>query len=551
MADPRRSNLNHYPPWSQLPTHSTIPHQQGQQQPRGATNQNLQIPRQPVIAGTQHLSPPPSSSAYRQRTPQPRPTLGQGAQSAQHLPPNNIAQASRTSLQSGSGPGGTIHPTSQTPVRQPQTHVIPSQNASGVRQTSPLARQQPYTYHPRGGATTNSRGQQRGASSVRQGSPLQPVQSPSQQPSQRPPQQQTTRPAQPNRSQPTTTQARVSTSPASSRPRQGSTDSNHGNRTQQTRAASGPVWDHTHGKRSQQETSPPGSDHWLLYTIDDRGTKRIKTKPPPQGTYKASDGLGRIDYSDPRDFLAESKVDQYHVWTALGPTRQRYFNITGVNFEQEDMLDLEMGYNAAWAEVKRKLTAWIFAGHDPDHPKQYTSVVAESIEDYIEPSQELGGYGTIGTRVARQDVQAANYNPRRLKFFNDKNELIFNFEEHLLKLGRWYGLVKDYQWAPNWPHDRARDTIGKVAQNPEIRACSKCIGNNVLCYGHKENPNQRCTPCLKIGITCSKERAPGKEQVETIVTIDQLGKRKYAEEMPTDYLDGVAMAVPAWRKAWL
>ena len=69
---------------------------------------------------------------------------------------------------------------------------------------------------------------------------------------------------------------------------------------------------------------------------------------------------------------------------------------------------------------------------------------------------------------------------------------------------RWYGLIEDYRFSP-LHKPRAGNRNGNIIQNPDAFACKRCRMGNILCFGHREHPNRKCTPCGIFDLRCSKE----------------------------------------------
>lgn len=239
----------------------------------------------------------------------------------------------------------------------------------------------------------------------------------------------------------------------------------------------------------------PSSPAWVTYRIDKKGTRVPKTTPPPQGTYKVCEGIGRTDYSDPRDLFAPTQKEQRDVWNALQPSRHAFHDHTQINLEINDMRCLDMGYHASWNEIKRKLTQWIFENFSPDRmgSDRYT-VPARYL------SSEVGGYVAEGVQV----IERKQHNPSNTKHFVN-GELVVDVDGLLPKLERWYGLIEDFQYSPSWPYERKRNAGGYLVQNPDCFACMHCRENQILCHGFRERADRKCAPCAKTGLACSNE----------------------------------------------
>lgn len=89
---------------------------------------------------------------------------------------------------------------------------------------------------------------------------------------------------------------------------------------------------------------------WASYRVDRKGTRLPKSVPPPQGTYKTNEGIGKTDYY----FYAPTAIEQQMVWQALRPTRESFHVLTTTNLKIEKMRGLSLGYNASWDEIRRK-----------------------------------------------------------------------------------------------------------------------------------------------------------------------------------------------------
>lgn len=238
----------------------------------------------------------------------------------------------------------------------------------------------------------------------------------------------------------------------------------------------------------------PSSTDWTTYRIDKQDTRLSKNIPPPQGTYKVSQGIGKTDYSDPRDFFAPTEEEQVHVWRALQPTRDTFADLTKVVLKMNDMRCLSMGYNASWDEIKRKLVEWIFENFSPDRTAD------EVAKTDLLPSTEVSGYTTEGLRAK----EIKQHNPKEINFFVS-GELIVNAGGLLSKLERWYGLIEDFQYSPTWPYARQRNAGGYLVQNRDCFACMHCRMNQIFCHGFREHLDRKCAPCARQGLKCSNE----------------------------------------------
>lgn len=241
------------------------------------------------------------------------------------------------------------------------------------------------------------------------------------------------------------------------------------------------------------ELPKPDALDRTTYRVDASGTRIPKTQPPPQGTYKASEGIGRTDYSDPRDFFTPLLEEQQHVWHALQSTRAAFWELTLNRLKPDDLKTLSMGYNAARSEIKRVFVRWVFENFSPDRagPDRRTVSVYEH-------SGEVAGYGAVEEQVLVKQP----YNPKNIKYFTN-GELSVNIDELLPELERWYGLIGDYRFSPNWPYERYRNSKGMLVQNPECFACKHCRVNQILCHGFRERASQQCSPCASSGLKCS------------------------------------------------
>lgn len=238
----------------------------------------------------------------------------------------------------------------------------------------------------------------------------------------------------------------------------------------------------------------PSSTDWTTYRIDKKGTRLSKSVPPPQGTYKVSQGIGKTDYSDPRDFFAPTENEREHVWSALQPTREAFTDLTKTELNVNDMRCLSMGYNAGWEEIKRKLVEWIFENFSPDRTADKVT------KTVLLPSTEVSGYTTEGLRIKER----TQHNPKEIKFFVN-GELAVNVEGLLLKLERWYGMIEDYRYSPTWPYVRERNAGEYLVQNRDCFACLHCRMNQIFCHGFREHVDRKCTPCASQGLKCSNE----------------------------------------------
>ncbi|KAK5073648.1 hypothetical protein LTR64_007215 [Lithohypha guttulata] len=225
-------------------------------------------------------------------------------------------------------------------------------------------------------------------------------------------------------------------------------------------------------------------EEWSTYRISKYryAPRLLKTDPPPQGTYQPNLGRGETDYSDPRDFAAPTEEEQDWVWKALKPTRDRYTKYTEVDLYREDLRMLAEGYNAAWDEIRRMFQDWLFFKYSPDIKRT----------------------GNVQQDIAREVGQEK-------WFLNGELTLSsVRYEEALFKLMRWFGLVEDYVYAPNWPFKedlpKVENDAGKLRQNPDAFACKHCCDNGINCWGHRENENRICTPCERFQVRCSKEQ---------------------------------------------
>lgn len=156
---------------------------------------------------------------------------------------------------------------------------------------------------------------------------------------------------------------------------------------------------------------------WWTYRVDkDHNAPRLlKSDPPPFSTYKVSDGIGKTDYSDPRDFYTTTSAEEDIIWRALGPTRDQYEELTRKKLYRDELGQrLNMGYNAAWDGIKQMICDWIFETQKPD---------------------QCGDCEVIGT-------------DGREHYFL-KWDLVYDFEKKLFKLERWYGLIEDWVYASN------------------------------------------------------------------------------------------------------
>lgn len=214
--------------------------------------------------------------------------------------------------------------------------------------------------------------------------------------------------------------------------------------------------------------SPPavlnsGIKEWATYRVDENGTRYPKSKPPPQGTYYTPTNSGfsleARDYSDPRDFHAPTETDRMHVWTALGPTRDSYFKITGIKLDRRDLRCLSIGYHAAWDEIKRNVISWAFENYGPDDAPETKSGTSRhgigTIQMKWVPDRELHGYSRVDVQMAGMKVtgssgiEAARRAQEAKKFFKD-GLMVFDVEKKLFKLKRWYGMIDGYVYSPNW-----------------------------------------------------------------------------------------------------
>lgn len=242
----------------------------------------------------------------------------------------------------------------------------------------------------------------------------------------------------------------------------------------------------------------PTEQEWTTYRIDNRGTRLPKTEAPPRGTYKISEGIGKTDYSDPREFFAPTIREQKHVWNALRATRAALYELTNIQLKPNDMKTLYMGYNAAWNEIKRKFTGWIFENFSPDRSvSHHVTVPVQRLSD------EIREYAAEGVQV----VVNRPHNPKNIQYFV-KGELVVNVSDLLPRLERWYGLIEDYRFSPTWTYERLRNSHGVLIQNPECCACMHCRKDQILCYGFRERADRKCTPCVIAGLLCSNEEDP-------------------------------------------
>jgi len=251
---------------------------------------------------------------------------------------------------------------------------------------------------------------------------------------------------------------------------------------------------------------------WASYRIDRNGTRLPKTAPPPQGTYKASDGIGKTDYSDPRDFYAPTPVEQQLVWQALKPTRESYHVLTTTILRIEEMRCLSFGYNASWDEIRRKFVNWCFLEHGPDSLDMSDHDAEGRVVQVWGPSV-IPGYSQISTDTRREPTQNDRVLGGKHSIYLFRNgQLAIDSHQHLPKLHRWYGLIEDFYFSPSWK-PRVKDSTGVYMQNPDAFACRRCRLSRVLCYGHREHPNRTCGPCQMLKVKCSKEDGYGDEEV--------------------------------------
>jgi len=245
---------------------------------------------------------------------------------------------------------------------------------------------------------------------------------------------------------------------------------------------------------------------WASYRVDRKGTRLPKTVPPPQGTYKINEGLGKTDYSDPRDFYAPTVIEQQMVWQALRPTRESYYVLTTAALKMEEMRCLSLGYNASWDEIRRKFVNWCFLEHGPDS-LDMSERGGEGQANQVWVPSAIPGYSEISTDVprrrSRNNGNLNNGKHSQILFRN--GELAVDPHKHLPKLRRWYGLIEDFYFSPSWKPP-VRDSTGVYLQNPDAFACKHCRMSQVnVCYGHREHPDRKCAPCQMLKLKCSKE----------------------------------------------
>lgn len=241
---------------------------------------------------------------------------------------------------------------------------------------------------------------------------------------------------------------------------------------------------------------------WSTYRIDKDfdAPRHLKTDPPPFETYKKNDGQGVTDYSDPRDFFTQTVAEEDIVWHALGPTRDQYGTMTGRRLYKDKLGQrLSMGYNAAWDGMKQLVRDWIF----------------ETQEKNIDDN------GDFQVPNTTSDWYFRNW------------ELAYDFDEKLFKLNRWYGLIEDWIYAPNlqvrvsfvvvilanalqnleeYIDVVPVDADGNVVQQPDAYACDRCKIHNLVCHGHREDPDRMCFPCQ---IACGKTMVDGQSAVDS------------------------------------
>lgn len=234
---------------------------------------------------------------------------------------------------------------------------------------------------------------------------------------------------------------------------------------------------------------------WTKYRVDREGTRISRNLAPPQGTYKESEGIGNTDYSDPRDFLAPTEKEQHDVWNALEPTRKSFHELTQITLNIGGMRCLGQGYNASWSEIKRKLAQWIFENFSPDQ-----TGLGRRVMPFQNLNSQVEGYATQGTRCCEKQA----FNPRNIEYFRG-GELAVDVDKLLFKLDKWYGLIEDYEFSPTWPYERRRNAGGYLIQNRDCMACERCRVKQILCYGHREHRDRKCTPCVESDVRCTYE----------------------------------------------
>ncbi|KAK5944899.1 hypothetical protein PMZ80_002101 [Knufia obscura] len=257
---------------------------------------------------------------------------------------------------------------------------------------------------------------------------------------------------------------------------------------------------------------------WASYRVDKRGTWLPKTVPPPQGTYKTNEGIGKTDYSDPRDFYAPTAIEQAQVWLALKQTRESFHQLTDTHLKIEEMRCLSLGYNASWDEIRREFVNWCFLEHGPASIRAHLQQEKNQIVEVEEASTELPSYARVGTDFQHNQSRNTKKRPQRLVFFK-KGRLAVDPAKLLFKLERWYGLIEDYQFSPNWEarlipdsyftssywRDKPKSAPETNIQNPDAFACKWCRTSGILCHGHREDPRRKCAQCRTLLLKCSKE----------------------------------------------
>ncbi|KAK5096132.1 hypothetical protein LTS08_007738 [Lithohypha guttulata] len=136
------------------------------------------------------------------------------------------------------------------------------------------------------------------------------------------------------------------------------------------------------------------------------------------------------------------------------------------------MYSLSLGYNYAWAEIKRKLTAWLCANHAPgsdpaEHVKSLqihraykaaresgrTIIMARSgeIEEFKEVVEKAPmGYATVGTRrVGELEMRKDDEGWAKRQIIRNKMLKTW-FNEQAEWLAKWTGGIADYENASNW-----------------------------------------------------------------------------------------------------
>ena len=96
--------------------------------------------------------------------------------------------------------------------------------------------------------------------------------------------------------------------------------------------------------------------------------------------------------------------------------------ITGTQLGVEEMRCLELGYHAAWDEVRRKFVRWCFLEHGPE--KIRASRVDDCRVVKVREPSAIPGYCRVGTGARRKRSSgngddSSDNNPMNLVFFKN------------------------------------------------------------------------------------------------------------------------------------